>query len=66
MIARGGVRNLVAEYAVPLPIEMLSSLLGVPSSDREKFERWSSSTLSVAGKSEQEIAADMGELAPRI
>ncbi|MFI7233070.1 cytochrome P450 [Nonomuraea angiospora] len=63
MIARGGVRNLVAEYAVPLPIEMLSSLLGVPSSDREKFERWSSSTLSVAGKSEQEIAADMGELA---
>ncbi|MBB2914380.1 cytochrome P450 [Streptosporangium becharense] len=63
MITRGGVRNLVAEYAVPLPIEMLSSLLGVPSADREKFERWSSSTLSVAGRTEQEITADMGELA---
>ncbi|MGC7101802.1 cytochrome P450 [Amycolatopsis lurida] len=62
MLARGGVRNFVAEYAVSLPIEMLSSLLGVPSSDREKFERWSSSTLSVAGKTEEEIAADLAEL----
>jgi cytochrome P450 len=35
----------------------------VPSSDRKKFERWASSTLSVAGKSEQEIASDMGDLA---
>jgi cytochrome P450 len=63
MLARGGVCNLVTDYAVALPIEMLSSLLGVPSSDREKFERWASSTLSVAGKSEQEIASDMGDLA---
>ncbi|RSM44243.1 cytochrome P450 [Amycolatopsis balhimycina DSM 5908] len=63
MLARGGVRNLIDEYSVPLPIEMLSSLLGVPSADREKFERWSSSTMAVAGKSEQEVAADMGELA---
>jgi cytochrome P450 len=62
MLARGGVRDLVTEYALSLPIEMLSSLLGVPSSDREKFERWSSSTLSVAGRSEEEIAADLGEL----
>jgi len=62
MLARGGVRNLVSEYTVALPIEMLSSLLGVPSSDREKFERWSSSTLAVAGKSEEEVAADLAEL----
>ncbi|MGO4419196.1 cytochrome P450 [Streptomyces sp. MCAF7] len=62
MLARGGVRNLVSEYTVALPIEMLSSLLGVPSSDREKFERWSSSTLAVAGKSEAETAADIAEL----
>ncbi|QFU92514.1 cytochrome P450 [Amycolatopsis sp. YIM 10] len=62
MLARDGVHNLVAEYAVPLPIEMLSSLLGVPSSDREKFERWSSSSMSVAGASDSS-AADMAELA---
>ncbi|MGW4114041.1 cytochrome P450 [Actinosynnema sp. NPDC004786] len=63
MIARGGVRNLVSEYSLSLPIEMLSSLLGVPSSDRGKFERWSSSTLAVAGRTEAEVAADMAELA---
>ncbi|SMD27300.1 cytochrome P450 [Kibdelosporangium aridum] len=63
MLARGGVRNFISEYAVPLPVEMLSSLLGVPSSDREKFERWSSSTMAVAGKTEQEVAADLAELA---
>ena len=39
MSARAGVHNLVAEYSVALPIEMLSNLLGVPSSDREKFEQ---------------------------
>ncbi|SDG70608.1 hypothetical protein SAMN05216553_110344 [Lentzea fradiae] len=63
MIGRGGVRDLVPEYSLALPIEMLSNLLGVPSSDREKFERWSSSTLAVAGKTEAEVAADMAELA---
>jgi cytochrome P450 len=63
MLERGGVRNFVAEYAVSLPVEMLSSLLGVPSSDRDKFERWASSSMAVAGKTEQEIAVDMAELA---
>ncbi|CAM5645540.1 cytochrome P450 [Streptomyces pilosus] len=63
MTARGGVRDLVTEYALALPIEMLSSLLGVPSSDRDRFERWSHSTLAVADRSEEEKAADLGELA---
>jgi cytochrome P450 len=62
MIAKGGPRNLIPEYALPLPIEMLSNLLGVPSSDRETFERWSSSTLAVAGRTPDEVAADLGEL----
>jgi cytochrome P450 len=63
MLDKGGTPNLIPEYALPLPIEMLSNLLGVPSSDREAFERWSSSTLAVAGKTPEEVAADLGELA---
>jgi cytochrome P450 len=62
MSARGGVRNLVAEYSVALPIEMLSNLLGVPSSDREKFERWSSATLATSGMTEDQAGAALGEL----
>ncbi|TVZ02207.1 cytochrome P450 [Trebonia kvetii] len=63
MIARGGIRNLVAEYSIALPIEMLSNLLGVPSSDRAKFERWSSATLATSGMTEEQVASAMGELA---
>ena len=63
MVAKGGPRDLVPEYSLGLPIEMLSNLLGVPSADRDKFERWSASTLAVAGKTEDEVAADMAELA---
>ena len=63
MLEKGAPANLIHDYALPLPIEMLSNLLGVPSSDRASFERWSSSTLAVAGKTEEEIASDMVELA---
>ena len=63
MLEKGAPANLIHDYALPLPIEMLSNLLGVPSSDRASFERWSSSTLAVAGKTEEEIASDMAELA---
>ncbi|MGQ4267478.1 cytochrome P450 [Nocardiopsis changdeensis] len=63
MVERGGVRDLVSEYSLALPIEMLSNLLGVPSADRARFERWSSSTLAVAGRTEEEVRQDMAELA---
>jgi cytochrome P450 len=62
MVAKGGPIDLVHNYALPLPIQMLSNLLGVPAEDHEKFERWSSSTLAVANMSEDEIAGNMMEL----
>lgn len=62
MIAAGDSANLVHDYALPLPIQMLCNLLGIPPEDHEQFEKWASSTLAVAGMSEDEIAANMGEL----
>jgi cytochrome P450 len=41
---------------------MLATLLGVPSDDHRKFERWASSTLAVAGAAPEDIARDMAEL----
>ncbi|MEO7414891.1 MAG: cytochrome P450 [Opitutaceae bacterium] len=38
--ARGSV-DLVADLAYPLPVSVISDLLGVPREDRDKFKRWS-------------------------
>lgn len=62
MVAKGGTRDLVHEYAMPLPIQMLSGLLGVPPQDRARFERWSAAFLSTSGRTVEEMGADIGEL----
>ena len=62
MIAKGAPANLVEDYAVALPIQMLANLLGVPPEDRPKFQKWSSATLSVANMPEDEVMENMTEL----
>lgn len=62
MLAAGDSADLVHDYALALPIQMISALLGVPVEDRDKFEKWASSTLAVAGMTEEEIGANMLEL----
>jgi cytochrome P450 len=56
MVAKGDTA------ALPLSIQLLCTLLGVPPEDHDKFEKWASSTLAVAGMSEEEVVANMGEL----
>lgn len=56
MEQRGGQADLVESYALPLPITVLSELLGVPVSDRDKFIKWSQSTLATSGMTEKESA----------
>ncbi|WP_063013220.1 cytochrome P450 [Nocardia nova] len=62
MVAKGAPTNLVHDYAVALPIQMLANLLGVPAEDRPKFQKWSSATLAVANMPEEEVVANMTEL----
>ena len=62
MVAKGATRNLVHDYAVALPIQMLSNLLGVPPEDRPKFQKWSAATLAVADMPEEEVVQNMTEL----
>ncbi|NKY54380.1 cytochrome P450 [Nocardia vermiculata] len=62
MVSKGAPTNLVQDYAVALPIQMLANLLGVPPEDRPKFQKWSSATLAVANMPEDEVVANMTEL----
>ncbi|MGX7726972.1 cytochrome P450 [Rhodococcus sp. 5G237] len=62
MVAKGNSANLVNDYAVALPIQMLSNLLGVPPEDRPKFQKWSAATLAVANMPEDEVVQNMTEL----
>ena len=43
---RGGM-DLIRDYALPLPMTLITEILGVPSRDREKFHRWSKVIVSV-------------------
>jgi cytochrome P450 len=38
--------DLLREFALPLPVTVISELLGVPERDRERFARWSHTLLS--------------------
>lgn len=40
MLERGTV-DLIEAYALPIPIQMISEMLGIPPKDRMKFRRWS-------------------------
>lgn len=55
MVAHGSPANLVEHFSLPLPIQVISELLGVPLSDRDKFVEWSKSTLATSGMTEEEI-----------
>lgn len=63
MVEKGAPTNLVQDFAVALPIQMIANLLGVPPEDRPKFQKWSSATLAVANMPEDEVVTNMTELA---
>jgi cytochrome P450 len=43
---RGGM-ELIADYALPLPMTIITEILGVPTADRHKFHKWSQAVVSL-------------------
>jgi len=43
--------DLVADYALPLPLTLISEILGVPERDRLRFRRWVTSLLALSTSS---------------
>lgn len=48
MAAAGGEADLVGAYSYPLPITVISELIGIPAIRRDDFRRWSSITVNAA------------------
>lgn len=52
-VAPKGQMDLIDEYAFPLPIVVIAEMLGVPTTDRERFRAWSDAFV-VPARSEDE------------
>ena len=53
-----GPADLVPRFTVPLPVTVISELLGVPPADRERFKKWSDGMVHAAGGRAENV---MGE-----
>jgi cytochrome P450 len=49
--------DLMAQFAAPLPMLVISELLGIPESDRPRFQAWSRSLISGFGKPDFPVEA---------
>jgi cytochrome P450 PksS len=50
-VASRGEMDLIKDYALPLPMTIISEILGVPAKDRDKFHRWSTAVVSLTSPS---------------
>src|SRR5581483_2156604 len=50
-----GKMDLIADFAFPLPITVITELLGVPSKDEAKFRRWSSTLVASGALSSESL-----------
>ena len=46
-VARKGEMDLIRDYALPLPMTIITEILGVPIQDRDKFHKWSKVIVAV-------------------
>lgn len=46
-----GEMDLIKEYALPLPMTIITEILGVPTKDRDNFYKWSNAVVSLSSPS---------------
>ena len=50
-VMHNGECDLIHDYALPLPMIIITEILGVPTRDRNKFHRWSKAVVSLSSPS---------------
>jgi cytochrome P450 len=48
-VARGGM-DLIADYALPIPLTVISEMLGIPTQDQLRFHRWSNTIVATTAR----------------
>lgn len=62
MAAQGGRADIVESFALPLPIEVISNLLGVPLEEKRSFMKWSRELVSTSGLTAAEVGRSAAAL----
>lgn len=57
----GAPVDLVDGFALPLPVQVICELLGVPTADRDRFRRWSDDAMSTTTLTSEEFDASREE-----
>lgn len=47
VVSRGEM-DLIRDYALPLPMTIITEILGVPTNDRDRFHKWSNAVVSLS------------------
>jgi cytochrome P450 len=63
LLAQPRPADLVRNFSLPLPIQVICQTLGVPASDQGKFHAWSDILMSDWSRDEEEIMAAMTSMA---
>jgi cytochrome P450 len=58
-----GPAEIMSGYAIPLPIKVIATLLGIPPDDYARFRAWSTAVLSYSAMAREERAQSMREMA---
>lgn len=66
MIEAGAPADLVRDFALPIPMSVICTLLGVPVEDQAKFKTWNDSLLSTNALSAEQTMANLGALSQYI
>lgn len=57
MVAAGPTADLHEQLAVPLPLAVISTLLGIPAADHSQLRQWSERMVSLTGFAPEEVRA---------